>query len=958
MNERLTQIKADIRFWWWKVRHVHAQRYISVITILAVLAGLTFFSFNGNQNKAYAANASWSGNTINLAGAEANFMLLNNGTSDGTCLWPMNKWSTDNFNYNGVTPYRGKACTSSSGSLTVIVDPGATLNMVGDISTSILSVNGGTVTTAKADSKGNAIPYASRRDYYVERYTGFLALSMTAPAQTAGKTYRRILLRASNYDDAVIVEGGWRDDEISLDAAGLTFQNNAYGYYGSRCWDMHSSFRSSSDGCGGVFSYANGGQKTFYWKAFPASSVVYIPIRITAMDVTSTHTFSINYQVEDGDVVNGSFVNGTVVTSDRLLPVSMLYGPQESGANVGKVDTSAQGYMRYEYAAAPNGSSGNILDSSLSKMYKWNVNRYEDKGTPDYSFFPRVNLADDGTFNGYIQARGVNAGKFFFNYPEAWNNGNIAENPLSNSKNVLGVDYDLGFAVNGEGAPRLMQNYKMHYHNDAVTNGIVAGLRLSVSGDTVVMNSGSINVDGKGLPGGKRTWDDDGLDDQGYPGIGGEGNNGSSPGWYFGSSTLALDNGHGWNAQGGSNWANGNGGGGGNGGQYGDDYGVGGGGGGVIGFGAAQRLLDNTGIIAISDPDGASKRKLGGNGGAGLGELGGAVYGYLKLQRLSFGTDGKSDRARYYNYDSNSFVGLGGGGGTASNANILRGAKYVAGDGGGSIKLVVGGNLSLNRAKISADGENGVYTTGSGGAGMVSISVKNSFDLSSQSSLSAAGGSSTRGPSDRGNVYIVGGSGGGGLIKVRAADYKSSLDNAGDESAWPPNPDACSIKGQMNSSRRLYIHGGWFAESGMIDLGYYDGTPYCGSGGNNTSNIQISKQMQQWKGSGSGPTDRAAVIDDANWSDVLTVTAGKYIRAKISVVNLSSSAMTGVSVADKLPIDTMTLFGFSGGNVAILDKNGVFTSAVNGGAAATISVPNITVPANSAVLVEYATQVK
>ena len=251
----------------------------------------------------------------------------------------------------------------------------------------------------------------------------------------------------------------------------------------------------------------------------------------------------------------------------------------------------------------------------------------------------------------------------------------------------------------------------------------------------------------------------------------------------------------------------------------------------------------------------------------------------------------------------------------------------------------------------------GFVSSGAGGGGMINIKVAKTIDVSTRSSLVALGGDSTDIVTVDNNVYHSGG-GGGGLIKIRATTFTSSIDQAGDTNAWPASPDACNVKGQLNSNNSLKIYAGSYAESGLIDLGYYDGTSFCGSGGASSSNVQISKQVQQWKGAGNGPSDRASLTDDANWSDVLTVTAGKYIRVKIYVVNLSSSAMSGVTVSDTLPISGMTMFAFSGNNVAILDKDGNFSSAVNGGAGTAVSVGNLTVPANGALIVEYASAVK
>jgi uncharacterized repeat protein (TIGR01451 family) len=953
MNDRINQVKADLRFWWWKVRHVHAQRYISITTIVAVLVGLTFFSFNNVQKQVFAADGSWAGNSINIVGSEASYMLINNGTVDGTCLWPMNRWSADNFKYTFanntvVSPYRGKACTTTPTDLEITVNDSATLTLVGDVSVkSMLVQNNAKVTSAPTDSRGNAVPYASRSDYFVSRYTGFLYFDMQV--QTAGATKRAFLLRASGYDDATAVDIGSvaSDSGPAIDA--VTWSQSVYGngLANGNCEKLHSSFRTTTDTCGGDRTLLNGGEKTLYVGTTYAGNAQYMPIRISAADVDTDHIASLWIRVVDQNATGGT----VKIIYDGYLPVAWLFAPQESGVNVGKVDIAGSGYSRFEYAQETTGQRAAVINHTLDKTYLWNGSGYGLAQPPDYHFFSRVNLMDNGTFSGFMQARGAATQKFVFNYGVPGGGAlDTAGNPFSNTVRGDGSGYSFGLFIEGavEYQPHYLQNYKLQNHSDAVSTGIKSGIRLATSGNVNIASGGSVDVSGKGLPGGVNYL----LNGVSVPGIGGKAKD-----TLFGYYPILHND---W-TEFGSNWAEGNGGGGGHSGHASPQH-SGGGGGGVIGYGGGSYTASIADVRVGNNSVGNMGRPgLGGGGYLGYGggiDSGGDAPGIAGPGDQTATLNGTSYRGAYNGAAFDAVAMAMGGGGATSSAYPIE----IGGSGGGSVKLTVGGNLTMNSSTISASGVSGSSGAGAGGGGSINVKVTGVFDLSSNSNLYAVGGSSfgqkwtdgTDCPSTSLDCYAVPGNGGGGLVRVSASSYTSTLVNVGDSSAWPKGVDFCKPSGFMNSSNNLKISaGGSGGEPGIIDLG----ATYCSGGESSGSNLQISKQVQQYN-TGS-PSNRDSITSDGNWYNGLTLTTGKYIRVKIYVTNLSSSAMTGVSVTDTLPIDGMTLFKYNGDkNIVVVSGGNNTELAINDVNTSTISISPLTVPANGTIVVEYATQVK
>jgi hypothetical protein len=992
MNDRINQVKADLRFWWWKVRHVHAQRYISITTIVAVLVGLTFFSFNNVQKQVFAADGSWVDNAINIVGADASYMLINNGIADGTCLWPMNRWSADHFNYKSVNPYRGKACTTTPSDLEITVNDNATLTLVGDVSVKSLSVqNNAKVTSAPTDSRGFAVPHASKSNYYASRYTGFVAIDMSVN-KTTGAAARRISIYPDNgkYDDAVVIETGilsgtdydnaqdmYTSDgkNVSIDIPQFRWILRDYDNYDSTGnVALHSSFRAQNKNgeLPNELRYAVGhnpanlqSKPAFSYISTSQTGTVYIPIRVTTYEHEGGASAVLKYTIQDVDASKNVIPNASLPDTPQNFSTTIIYGPKESDAvtsNVGKVDTGAPKRVRYEYATAPigeipgNGGEYYTIDRDLSGYY-WSTSSGSNRmtSTPIYNFFSRVVIGAGGTMTGFKQEDYAN-NTFFMVFDDA--SETKSGSPFSNTKRSDGRGYNFGlFEENGSVyQPHYLQNYKLQNHSDTVATGIKGGLRLVTSGNVSVVNGGSIDVSGKGLPGGVNYLNNS----VSVPGIGGKA--GST---IFGSYPIAHND---W-TEFGSNWADGNGGGGGHNGHVQVKH-SGGGGGGVIGYGGGAYTASGADVRVANNSVGQMSRP--GLGGGGYLGYGGGVDSSGNVPNISgvgdnTGTLNGTSYRGSYNGGAFDAVAMALGGGGASSSQY---PNEMGGAGGGSIKMTVGGDLSINNASIVANGASGTGSgAGAGGGGSINVKVTGTFDLSSNSTLSSAGGGSfnqkwTDGadcPSTSSDCYAVPGNGGGGLIRVSASNYASTLANAGDSGAWPNSGVFCTPSGMMNTyinntttaHKSLNIGaGGSGGEPGIIDLG----ATYCSGGSSSGSNLQISKQVQQYL-SGS-PSSKDDITSDGKWYNGLTLTSGKYIRVKIYVTNLSTSAMTGVTVTDTLPIDSMTLFDYGGGNNIVVVSGGNKTELAATVNAATISVSPLTVPANGTIVVEYATQVK
>lgn len=903
MKEWASKVVGDVKFFLWRSKKVKYRRIVSVLVIVVVLVGLTFVSYRSRKAVA-ASSASWdtAANLISISGANADYLLINNGTADGTCLWPLNKWSADNFSYAGKANYRGKACTTTPQNLALSVTDYATIRIVGDVTIQSLSANAGIVTTARSDIRGKAATYVSRSDYFTAKFSGFIKLN-------AGVKYDFII---TDHDDAAYFEIG-RGDKPSIDDAGVFDQQiYTYNYTGEVGCSLDGSFLPNGVcGKGTLLKSVN------TVTSITPGSTVYLPYKFSAEENAGGVAVMVQYRMN-----NGSWANLPVDATNGLL-----YAPIETGADVGKVDTTARGKARFEFGSAPLGIGGVAVDRDMSNVDANLDQQAADWHTSGYGFFSRVDITKDGDFRNYGKGASTQYGQnlgFTFDVPTNSTAGNL----ISNASRKDGYGYIWGMENNissrNASTLTLLQNYNLIYHipanNVSPNTGIDAGLKLTVTGDVDISNRSYVTTNGFGLPGGRVSDDDGGAwGEMGRSGMGGNGRTGS-PGWYM----YEVDSLHGPFADPGSNWANGMGGGGGASGKYSTSwhFGVAGGGGGVIGAGSGgfSATSNNGKFVPVS----YDQYSFHGHGGAGISGMGGGMGAnngtYVPTGSYN-GLAGTSRLNMYnsFNVDDTSVVQGGGGGATGNQMVGNNYSKNIGGSGGGQIRLNISGNLTVDNSYIDSSGANanddGDASGGGGGGGLVYIKVAESkvFALNNGGRIYANGGMPTF-MKDGNNYYGVGGAGGGGLIKISAGSYETN------DSAWPTEANLCVAAGATSSLGHLYVNSGdiqqnvtMVAENGLLDLRNANGTPFCGGTSTSMSgNIQITKRIEQMnQGATENVSDDSAwtnfVGTDGNWNNIVTVVPGGHIRTVITVTNPDSTTINNAKITDKLPFGDMTI---------------------------------------------------
>ncbi len=958
MSSRISQIKADVRFWFWKARTYHAQRYLSVITIIVTLGGLAFFYQQNGLfvQKAHAAlGATYVGGVLNIDGGGKYMLMRDAGCGTGASLWPLDYVSSNNITNGAAPAFKGRLCIASGD--TVTVQNGSTLSLVGQVTLGNLSVTGASkVTSAPADAHGKAAPYSSRPNFFTTRFTGFLALQ-------PGHNYT--LWPSANTDDETIIEIGTPVNGQSVD--GATFLTSAgfllVGRNGAGACNFDRSFRHTGEICGGVAgtllpaTFYNGANKLAFGNG--GVNPIYMPIRVSSYEI------------------NGDAFVGLTWTDNGVqatVPVSSLYAPVETAGGLAPLGTAdannGQNKMRFEYGTGAIFAPPTQVARDLSNA-------------AEYTFVSRVDLTQGGSFNGYgkqaFSATNNNNFNFFWWQNSDWQ---TAGSPLSNSQRDDSLGYLIGAAPNNGANVTLLQNYNLQTQGTNAA-GINAGIYLTAA--NVVIAGASIDVNGKGLPGGVQFYP--GFINRGVSGVGGRGQ-GTSPGWWMEVQGSGCDHsyaGH-WDIHGG---------GGGGAGKC-ISPGPGGGGGGVIGYGSAGMATDINGNLSPLHTSAATDRvKNYGAGGGGYKGVGGGSNGNY-TDYYANGTDSAYIHDRYNGssnrggYDPAIAPGMGGGGGQGSQGEDKDYTIYPAGAGGGIIQISVTGSLTMtNAATMDASGGTppaniSGYGVGAGGAGTVDVSVPNgSFDLSNDSLLIARGGSTpieaTPNNPDTAYAYPEGGLGGGGLIRVRAQTFGPAAN-----SGWPstlcdsvsepfkaffftggnPNLDArAGGRGVANIANAVSQ-----AEDGLVDIAYYvtgkaGGSTFCGANVASSPDVQISKQIQQLNGSvnySAGQWDTIitdTVAPTPRWNNVATAVAGSYIRVVITVRNPSSSQKV-VRINDTLPIQIMTIEPAGNPQVKIIEDVGGNTNTASAVSANSINNLSLTMNPSSVYRIMYVSAVQ
>ncbi|GEM_PF-5783655 len=926
MQNRLNQWRADVRFWLWKARTVHAQRYISLLTIVVTVAGLAFYAYQNPErfiNKVKAvASAELTANTLTISGSNSKYLLLpNDNGTPSSCLWPLNVMSAQNITNLGVANFKGKVCFTTS-NLALTVDGGnlnnrGNLSIVGPSTTTFSTVtvlNDGVITTAPADGAGKAVPYKSRAERFATRFTGFVKLSGNIP-QT--RTYCARIPDGWG-DDAAVIKTGERPN-VNLNTDPNPFDRADYSFNNaneSNPDKVHSSFRRVSNG--GVLADGNERQYFAIGIVNPGADF-YLPISISNWEWDGDSDVRVQWKEVNSGI--GDCSPAAVAGTPLYLPTQLLFAPFESGPNVGLADTGTPGRMRFEYGTDSVGSSTQVSQGGTPVSADLlNAN--------EYAFFSRVDVTDTGTFNGFGKWRladdpGMGVDAFAFRYPDGGGASPTVGNPLSNidSDSKLGYGYRIGQSRDASGnpveKPWIAHNYKLFDHNESDTTGINAGLLLATSGDMSLISGASINVEGKGLPGG---WSDINSGNSEGSGVGGRARTGGI-GYIkaFGGDCGPSTHGSSWDTHGGGA------------GSAGKciSPGVGGGGGGVAGFGSAGRLVDANENIAFDPGD----KYLSGPGGGGYRGLGGGLgtawtnpLPYAEIKFYDTGRDraipwdGTSNRGEY---SSAVETGMGGGGsrGTEGDGGNL-GHPSEGGSGGGLIKLTVR-NISVNNSTINANGESKANAgSGGGGGGTISITTTGQFTFENNSFMTANGGGTARDTAlIDGRGYGKAGQGGGGLIKVRTP---SVSDYVGD--GWPQGTVLCETGAEFRDRQgNLRVKAGTdqfgsepsatiktYAEQGIIDLQLTGNLPFCGAGAAVSADVQTSKIIQQVKNQSLNFIDLASwqtnIAEESNWSNVSTVVPGQNNRLRIVItVQNPTDQVQSVTVTDKLPINAMVI---------------------------------------------------
>ncbi len=939
MNDRLSRIKANVRFALWKAKTYHPTRYISFIILIATLAGASFFASNNSglfiKRTSAAASATWVSNTktLTLTDPESNFMLLRGGgcLPGESSLLPMNYKSRIGINNDGVANFIGRLCipTGATSNVNLTVNNFAELSIVGDTTLGSVNVtNSGVVTTAPADANGKAVPYASKDNFYAMRFTGFIELDGGASGATY--TVEPMNFGGDGWDDSVVVEiDGTAEDTGNINTPNFSVYSwNHFTCAGSdHLFDR--SFYDTATSCNGI-----SGQLTAARKKFPlvvSSGVHNYPISIMTWETSGKARFTIGTSKDGGAL--------TTVKTNQIYNgfVSSGFG----NGPVGTFDSGSAGSMRFEYGFGAQTGDGRAIERHFTNI---------DIVGGQYYFFPSVEI--NNTFRNF--GKTVDGDWHF--YYEDRDNPEVGE-PFANTSNGIGTDYRIGRKPSDVTKVSLLQNYDLQQHKGPagdVTYPIPAGLRLSLNGAVTLASGGRIDVTGKGLPGGTYIFD---TANAGVAGIGGYGHTVGTPSWWqaYGGNNGNSKGNFGSNSSptGGPGAIDGGGGGGGGNFGVGTRWAGGGGGGGVIGAGAGGMNIKN-GVVSTNV-------YWNGNGGAGISGLGGGLVGspgtpdIIEPVAGPSGVAGGSNRGMY----SSTFVtGLGGGAGTGSGATY---SVIPAGSGGGSIKLSAT-DLTMTGGSIKADGETMANPgPGGGGAGTVNLRLSGTINLDVVSLITANGGNTKEDTVESNgsvaNGYNKGGEGGGGLIKIRATNYTGA--------GLPPIDDYCKDLGNPFKPDHNNLHvnkGGGLAEDGIIDIGTYDpvdenGKPICGGtgSGNISPDVQISKRLQQWNGVNVyKQADYALQIEDANdsrWSDSVTTVPSAYMRVQTVIRN--PGAERTVTIKDFMPANTSLQNALDGKNIVIIAGAGVPIYQTVNPVGRSIVLPDVNIKADTTVKVMY-----
>lgn len=936
MNDRWSVFKANLRFWLWRARTVNARRYVALLTIALTVGGLAFYSYRNPSKFIKQAQA-----------ANGVVQTVNSPTDNTVVVTGLSSWDQYFVDPTGlVHPYTESTYAvvsnirSTNGGVTtdrVIIDAnthltvdGATLYMAGKNGSTItlkdLTIkNNGILSPLSANRTGDNTLY-NRSTCFAFQMTGFIKL--TSPTYSDPSRYNsRYHLYIDAADDAATVETvpGY-DGTSSID--GLSWTQGAGRRGGNASADWWNSNNNQNDSIAADFQVASGATQIF-------------PVRISYYQYNGPGELRLRMARSQYDKNNGNSSNYTYynqLTGANKMDTGWFYAPGPDGKITNTPDT-----MRLDLAYMPdstpnNGSACYVNHSLLNAGDVYRFHNVNISGDANLNGSPRAGgapLAGFGQEAGYFGSNGVDPHSFSFgwnldnNYGTVWTRSNVSTSPLSTAM-------ENNYPTTG-----WTSDYKSTIRNNALlidqaSNGNGGGrLVIQTSGPIVVNLGSSINATGTGYPGGSVWYD--GNHDFGDSGWGPLGK--TSPdqlAWTQDAYTA-----------GGGAWSNGSGGGGGGGGKGGScascDPLTGGGGGGTMGAGGVGNRLP-----AYTFANGHWA------GGGGAGYQGGGS---------SATQPGLSNRMAYTHGTG---ANLGGGGGVGGEKNAMYNHIGLGGSGGGKIDIRSGTDFTINGI-VSADGQSPPAGEGGGGGGTVFLRASGALTIGSSAAVWARGGT-PYGYSDTGtglyttfyspstdNVTVSGG--GGGLIDIEAATF----------SFTPTLPDFCANPNLLNQGKMGMLdasagavdsagHHTSGSEDGIISIAY-PGTTYC-NGGATPSDLQISKQIQQWNSGvtwSSDPTQwHGQATTTANWTNVVTTVVGNRIRVVISVFNPTANDRTGVTVTDTLPVANMVL---DNGKAAVLwgatDK-GDITPTVSG---QTVTISNQTIPTNTVVQFIFTTQV-
>lgn len=917
MGTRLTVLQANVRFWLWKARNMHAARYVALFTIMVMLVGVGIYS--GGQllrkpNVAVAASGAVLNNgTLQIDGAGYSYLLQTDTANCGAnkaSLWPLNYASSILMSNNGQSSYRGLLCLTPSAT-TLTVTNGGELSLVGAITFSSVTINGAgsKISTAPADANGMAAPYQARPDFWSERLSGFIKLDAPSGLGISYAYY----FKPDVVDDSVVIEFGTTPGDVtSIDDP--TNPINVVSWNKLGVCSLDPSFYQNTQNCNGkagTIAVAPDVEWRQDVAGVSGGTSYYLPIRINHAEATNGASMRINMRVVKTEN------NNSQQLSNGPLQISWLFAPLKTSANVGKVDTTAGGRMRYEYGdAGPSTTAYTARDMS---------------NATHYYFDPSIDLSQTGSLSGFGKANNSN-----YDFSLADPNATTAGSPLNNTQRQDGAGYRIGAVPNNNGQPALLQNYRLQTHDAGNSSGFAAGLNLSTTGDMVLQAGAMVDGVGRGLPGATRF--SEGFNQVGISGVGGSSGPNSSvpnhkPGWFQPVGTVcSVITGSDFDAATGNAGA---------GAGAGKDVGPGsGGGGGGFGYGSGGRVV----LDSDKDAPAGGKGVCYGGGGAGYGGVG----------AVSVRNDGTSD---WSGYTYTAIAGMGGGGATGSEGDGFNLNQAEAGSGGALVKLTIGGNLTLAGSTVDASGNapaNTIYGIGGGGGGSADIHVTGGITVDATSFIKANGGATVHQPDQYPNAgqHMKGGEGGGGLVRIGAGSFNG---------AGIPTTYVCQDRGNVfkPSLGNLSVAAGGGAanvraQNGLIDLFYIgSGVVYCGTSANGT-NVAISKQIQQYAVSGTPAA--ADVTNDAEWSNVSTVVPTMFIRGVITIHNPASVPKT-ITIADSLPITTMT---FAPANVYLRNVTapGSPPSPASVGVSGnSFSVASIVVPADTTYQVLYSAAV-